>query len=196
MANQIDAAVELRIPDNTAFTVLTTLRHLGYEELQRVERSEHFMLSVEDSADPEAVMRQLARVELVFNPNKHRLSYATAESPPASPPQFEALVRDRDENNDRLVALIAGTFGVRSLRGLTRAVGWRLYDSEPAGRERLEWACRALLANTVSQIYDIHPRLERCPVGESESTADPVGESEPTASAVGESKPQPAKGVR
>jgi phosphoribosylformylglycinamidine (FGAM) synthase PurS component len=166
----IDAAIELIIPDNTAFTVLTALRHLGYEDLTKVERSEHVILSVADDAVPEIVISQLAKAEVVFNPNKHRMSYATSnEMSSATPPQFEAIVRDKDENNDRLVALLSGTFGMTALRGLSRAVGWRLHDeSGPATRERLEWACRSLLANAISQSYDIRPRPVRRQVRELE----------------------------
>jgi phosphoribosylformylglycinamidine (FGAM) synthase PurS component len=166
----IDAAIELIIPDNTAFTVLTALRHLGYEELAKVERSDHVLLTVADDAVPEQVIAQLSRAEVLFNPNKHRMSYATAGERAAAPQQFEAIVRDHDENNDRLVALLSRTFGMTALRGLSRAVGWRLYDEAgPAARERLEWACRSLLANPISQSYDIRPRPVRRRVRE---TAD------------------------
>lgn len=158
----IDAAIELIIPDNTAFTVLTALRHLGYQNLTKVERSEHVILAVTDDAAPEHVIMQLSRAEVLFNHNKHRMSYATSsETSAATPPQFEAIVQDKDENNDRLVTLLSGTFGMTALRGLSRAVGWRLYDEGgPSTRERLEWACRTLLANPISQSYDIR----QCPV--------------------------------
>jgi phosphoribosylformylglycinamidine (FGAM) synthase PurS component len=166
----IDAAIELIIPDNTAFTVLTALRHLGYQNLTKVERSEHVILSVSDDAATEPVIAQLSRAEVLFNPNKHRMSYATPnETSAATPPQFEAIVHDKDENNDRLVALLSGTFGMTALRGLSRAVGWRLYDEGgPATQERLEWACRTLLANPISQSYDIRPRPVRRHVRELE----------------------------
>ena len=169
----IDAAIELIIPDNTAFTVLTALRHLGYANLTKVERSEHVILSVESDAAPEHVIAQLSRAEVFFNPNKHRLSYAIPKAEAATPPQFEAIVREKHENNDRLVALLSGTFGMASLRGLSRAVGWRLYDEGgPASRECLEWACRSLLANPISQSYDIRPRPVRHQVRElGEATA-------------------------
>src|ERR1700737_394285 len=166
----IDAAIELIIPDNTAFTVLTALRHLGYQNLTKVERSEHVTLARPDDAAPEHVIMQLSRAEVLFNHNKHRMSYATSsETSAATPPQFEAIVQDKDENNDRLVTLLSGTFGMTALRGLSRAVGWRLYDEGgPSTRERLEWACRTLLANPISQSYDIRPRPVRRKVRETE----------------------------
>ena len=166
----IDAAIELIIPDNTAFTVLTALRHLGYQNLTKVERSEHVILAVTDDAAPEHVIMQLSRAEVLFNHNKHHMSYATSsETSAATPPQFEAIVQDKDENNDRLVTLLSGTFGMTALRGLSRAVGWRLYDEGgPSTRERLEWACRTLLANPISQSYDIRPRPVRRKVRETE----------------------------
>ncbi|MDQ6766194.1 MAG: hypothetical protein M3Z41_00045 [Candidatus Eremiobacteraeota bacterium] len=164
----IDAAIELIIPDNTAFTVLIALHQLGYEQLTKVERSEHVILTVSQEEKPEDVMTALSRAEVLFNPNKHQLSYAVeGTTQPARPPEFEAFVRDVDENNDRLVALLSGTFGMRTLRGLERSVAWRLHEhSGPASRERLEWACQALLANPISQAYDIRPRPVRRRVGE------------------------------
>jgi phosphoribosylformylglycinamidine (FGAM) synthase PurS component len=164
----IDVAIELIIPDNTAFTVLTTLRHLGYEDLVRVERCERVVLTVADDARPQAIVAQLSRAEVLFNPNKHRMSYAVGPDPErAHPPEFEALVRDREEDNTRLVALLSGTFGMSALHGIERGVGWRLYDGGgPSGVERLTWACQTLLANPISQAYDIRPRPVRHQVGE------------------------------
>ena len=45
------------------------------------------------------VERAGSRAEVLFNPNKHRLSYARENARNVEPAQFEALVRDRDENN-------------------------------------------------------------------------------------------------
>jgi phosphoribosylformylglycinamidine (FGAM) synthase PurS component len=165
---KIDVAIELIIPDNTAFTVLTALRQMGAEGLAAVERSEQFILTVDDGAQAGDMVRQLARAEVVFNPNKHRMSFCVEGKTTAiAPPQFEAFVRDRDEDNSRLLTLLTGTFGMRALRGLERSVGWRLFDTQgPASRERLEWACRELLANAVSQQYDIRPRPVRTSVRE------------------------------
>jgi phosphoribosylformylglycinamidine (FGAM) synthase PurS component len=163
----IDVAIELIIPDNTAFTVLTALRHLGYEDLARVERSDHVVLTVADDARPQEVAAQLSRAEVLFNPNKHRMSYAVGSAPERAPLlEYEALVHDKDEDNARLVALLSGTFGMSALQGIERAVGWRLYDAGPATADRLQWACQTLLANPISQGYDIRPRPVRHQVGE------------------------------
>ncbi len=169
----IDVAIDLKIPDNTAFTVLTALRRLGYEDLERVERAEHLILTASDDETPPRLVAQLAHAEVLFNPNKHRMWYAVeGASADAQPAEWEALVRDKDENNDRLVTLLRGTFGMHALRGLERAVGWRLYDAGgPAASERLAWACQTLLANPVSQAYDIRLRPVRTPVGELEGAA-------------------------
>jgi phosphoribosylformylglycinamidine (FGAM) synthase PurS component len=184
----IDATIELVIPDNTAFTVRSALRHLGYENLTKVERSEHLMLTVTDSASPQGLVSQLSRAEVLFNPNKHRLRYAvvgtyndvdrassTASGRPeggqlhsdSEPAEFEALVYDKDDNTDRLLRSLTGVFGMSGLLGIERAVGWRLFDENgSASRERLEWACNALLCNSVSQRYDIRPRPLRHAIGE------------------------------
>ena len=165
---KIDVAIDLLIPDNTAFTVLTALRDLGYAELEKVERTEHIILDVDTGAQPEELVAHLARAEVIFNPNKHRLSYAVeGHAPLAKPAELEALVADRDEDNTKIVRLLTGTFGVSGVREMERAVGWRLYDAHgPATRERLEWACRELLANLVSQRYDIRQRPQPAGVRE------------------------------
>lgn len=174
---KIDVAIELIIPDNTAFTVLTALRELGWAQLERVERAEHIILTVDDDARPADLVEHLAHAEVVFNPNKHRLSYTVEGSAPlAEPPQLEAIVADIDEDNSRLVQLLANTFGVRGLNAIERAVGWRLHDTHgAASREKLEWACRELLANRISQRYDIRQRAKATSVRETAASAAKEG---------------------
>jgi phosphoribosylformylglycinamidine (FGAM) synthase PurS component len=164
---KIDVAIEPIIPDNTAFTVLTALRELGYERLSRVERSEHVFITVSERTPVKAVIGGLAKAEVLFNPNKHRMCYALPDARSAEPHEFEAFVRDKDENNARLRELLVTTFGLPNLLDIERAVGWRLYEREgSASHERLEWACTALLCNPVSQCYDIRRRPVRTQVGE------------------------------
>lgn len=165
----LDVQIELIIPDNTAYTVLIALRNLGYADLKRVERADHFFLSLTDDAPPsEDIVAQLSRAEVLFNPNKHRLSWASGrDMPQAQPLEFEALVSDDADNADRLLRQLQGTFGMTSLRGMERAVAWRLYgEAGPAAPPRLEWACRKLLANAVSQHFIIRPRPLRNRIGE------------------------------
>ena len=174
---RIDVAIELIIPDNTAFTVLTALRQLGYADLQAVERAEHIIVTVDDNVQPSDLVAHLSQAEVVFNPNKHRLSYsvegATTSTEPA---ELEALVSDKDEDNSRLVRLLTTTFGVAGVRGIERAVGWRLHDTRgAASRERLEWACRELLANRISQRYDIRPLPHATSVRETVATVTKGG---------------------
>ncbi len=169
---KLDVAIEPIVTDNTAFTVLTALRQLGYAELERVWRADHLLLELSGDGSAEEVVARLSRAEIVFNPNKHRLRYAIAGVRAARGEMFEALVRDRDENNDRLVATLRTTFGIAGLRALERSMAWRLDDrAGPATMKRLEWACQALLANPISQTYEIRPAPEYRELGEPASAA-------------------------
>ena len=187
----IEAALELIIPDNTAYTVLVALRRLGYSDLTRVERAELFRLQVDDRADPHAVVRNLTLAEVLFNPNKHRLSYVLLddaagdvalnagavdfmstvrrEAPNAAvdlASEWEAVVCDRDDDNGALLRLLSGPFGIVELTGIERAVAYRLYDEKgPAPQERLTWACRELLSNPYSQVFSVRPKPVRLDVG-------------------------------
>jgi phosphoribosylformylglycinamidine (FGAM) synthase PurS component len=157
---KLDIAIEPIIPDNTAFTVLTALRDLGYAELRAVERADHVFLEAPAESDPRSLAAQVSRAEVLFNPNKHRMRIASEDGDAAtSGAEFEALVRDKDEENGRLLGTLGSTFGIKGLSTLERAVAWRLIEeSGTASPDRLDWACRALLANPVSQLYWIRPR--------------------------------------
>jgi phosphoribosylformylglycinamidine (FGAM) synthase PurS component len=149
-------AVELTIPDNTAFTVLLALRDLGYRDLTRVQRSDILRLQVRERATSiEDCAAALTRAEVVFNPNKHRLSYAAGGDTTES----EALVSDKDDETEALKALLGSRFGIHGLQSLARAVAWRLFEGDAAApADRLQWACRALLANAHSQDCAIRSR--------------------------------------
>ena len=152
-------AIELTVPDNTAFTVLTALRELGYRDLERVERAELLRLRVTDGAMTiDECGRALMRAEVVFNPNKHRLTYAAG----GETGSFEAIVAEKDDDSTGLSDLLSGHFGVRGLESVERATAWRLFDEGgAASKKRLEWACRELLANPFSQTCSVRGR-PRC----------------------------------
>jgi phosphoribosylformylglycinamidine (FGAM) synthase PurS component len=159
---ELEIAVDLIVPDNTAYTVLVSLRQSGYTALERVERSQILRLQADVSpADAAKLVERIKHAEVLFNPNKHNMSYATATTEPASPngvADWEAVVTDRDDDTSGLVHLLQGPFEIRELRSLTRSIAWRLHETRgPASKERLEWACRELLANPYSQRFVVRP---------------------------------------
>jgi phosphoribosylformylglycinamidine (FGAM) synthase PurS component len=162
--SSIELAIELVIPDNTAFTTLRALQALGYPELEQVQRADSLGLTIGPAA-PEApeVVRAVSRAEVIFNPNKHRLSYAADEQrSTADAGACEALVRDLDPEDERLRKLLATTFVMPYLQAVRRGVLWRLSErgGRPASAERTRWACESLLANAVSQRYQVRPRVQ------------------------------------
>jgi hypothetical protein len=66
-------AINLKIPDNAAYTALVTLRRLGIS-VAGVERSQ-----IVRSSDAQTVERD----ESLYNPNKHRVSVLDADAPRA-----------------------------------------------------------------------------------------------------------------
>ncbi|HLJ83482.1 MAG TPA: hypothetical protein VKT51_04855 [Candidatus Eremiobacteraceae bacterium] len=172
----VECAVELSIPDNTAYTVLVALRALGYAELTRVERADLFRLDVPDQGlSRDEVARAISGAEVIFNPNKHRLSISATSDKRTEPvvgqatlahTEFEAVVTDRDDDSSKLTRLLAERFGLAGLRSVEQAVAWRLFEGDvPATAQRLEWACRTLLCNPHSQSSIIRARPARTPVG-------------------------------
>jgi phosphoribosylformylglycinamidine (FGAM) synthase PurS component len=157
-------AVELTVGDNTAFTVRGALRGLGYDGLERVERSDLFRLRMpDDGMGASDCAAALTHAEVVFNPNKHRLALL---APPATA-IYEAVVADVDDDSSALAELLRDRFGVAGLEGVERATAWRLFErgGKAAAADRLEWACRSLLANKYSQSYEVRRSPTRTPVG-------------------------------
>jgi len=169
-----EAAVDLTITDNTAYTVLVALQQLGYGALQRVERSDVYQLILAEDQPPAEIARALMRAEVIFNPNKHRMSYV-AGSPAADRDarEWEAVVADRDDETTRLRRLLGERFGVRGLDRIERSTAWRLYQNDgPAPKDRLEWACHVLLCNAFSQSAVVRERPRRTAAGESAAVVE------------------------
>lgn len=162
---ELEVAIDLIVPDNTAYTVLVSLRQLGYGALERVERSQIIRLRADARpSDAARIVERVMRAEVLFNPNKHRLSYtapggqAAGAASPNGAAEWEALVADRDDEASGLVQLLQGPFGIGELCSLSRGIAWRLYEAHnPAPKERIDWACRQLLANPYSQTFVVRP---------------------------------------
>lgn len=158
---KLEVTVESVIPDNTAYTACVSLRDLGCDWLERVERAEGIELVLGAGADPAAVVERVALAEVIYNPNKHRLFYiyegADRSGPAAGPTTgLELLVQDREDDTTGLVRLLRDTFGMRELTAATRFVAWRL--GATATRAQLEEAAAKLLVNPNSQDARVAPR--------------------------------------
>jgi hypothetical protein len=143
-------AIRLKVPDNTAYTALTTLQGLGVN-VARIERSrillchpegathqhheeaakkchpEEAALSAAVSKD--ALENRIKRDESIFNPNIHALEILDGNTPREGELWIEPLEPTAATTN--------------------AAVGWRLFsqDGTPADRETLQTAAERLLCN-------------------------------------------------
>ena len=115
-------AISLKIPDNAAYTTLTTLQRLQLD-VAHVERSEVWVVEDEGSADD--FIARIESNETIFNPNKHRLVDLGVDEPRPG----EVWIAEHgahDETREHL--------GGKKIAGISRPrryVGWRLLN--PAG---------------------------------------------------------------
>jgi phosphoribosylformylglycinamidine (FGAM) synthase PurS component len=116
-------AVRLKIPDNEAYTALTTLQRLGID-VARLERSEVYRF--DDDGDSAKLVAKVERNETIFNPNKHALAVLDGDVPRPG----ETWIAELDAPNKRYV-------------------GWRLFDANgaPAGTTTVRAAVELLLCN-------------------------------------------------
>jgi len=114
-------AINLKIPDNAAYTALVTLRRLGVD-VARVERSE--IVRFADAPDARALIAAVESDESLYNPNKHRVTVLDADAP--RPGEVWIFQDDGD-----------------------RPIGWRLFGAsgKPAGADVLAQAAERLLCN-------------------------------------------------
>lgn len=114
-------AINLKIPDNAAYTALVTLRRLGVE-VAGVERSE--IVRFANAPEPHELIAQVERDESLYNPNKHRVTVLDEDAP--RPGEVWIVQDDAD-----------------------RPVGWRLFrvSGAPSSAAVLAQATELLLCN-------------------------------------------------
>lgn len=127
-------AIALKIPDNAAYTALTTLRRLGVD-VALIERSDIVHV---DAPSAESAASMVRGDESLFNPNKHRLT-----------------VLDNDEPRPGEVWIEQD---VSPSNGGSRTVGWRLFagPGQPVPLATLQAACERLLCNPAVERATFH----------------------------------------
>jgi hypothetical protein len=113
-------AVSLTIPDNEAFTAYETLLRLGVP-VARVVRTIIWLFDF-DSETAGDLARDVADIEAIANPNKHRLS----ERESAFPLPGEVWIGARDEVP---LTHIAGRV-ITGVSAIRRRTAWRLVDAD------------------------------------------------------------------
>lgn len=133
-------AISLKIPDNAAYTTLTTLQRLRLD-VARVERSEVWV--VEDQGNPADFLARMESNESIFNPNKHRITDLGIDEPRPG----EVWIAEHgahDETREHL-----GGKRIPGIAHARRYVGWRLLDKAgtPVDASVVRTAAESLLCN-------------------------------------------------
>jgi len=135
--------ITLTIPDNEAFTALTTLARIGLP-VERAVRSDVWIATV-DAEHAATLDRTITTIETIYNPNKHRLEVRSD----ARPRPGEVWITALDEASTITVAgrTVAG------VRGIVRRTAWRLLDERGADVPPavLERATETFLCNPAFQ---------------------------------------------
>jgi hypothetical protein len=114
--------ITLTIPDNEAFTALTTLARMGLPVYAAV-RSDVWIASVE-ARHAAALDGAITTMETIYNPNKHRLEVRDDVRPRPG----EVWITAHDETP----AITVAGRTVAGVRGIVRRTAWRLLDQHGA----------------------------------------------------------------
>ena len=143
MSAQRAYVVSLTIPDNEAYTALTTLARMGLA-VDRALRADVWLITL-DPASAAAIDEQIPTFEGIFNPNKHRLEIRSDPSPRPG----EVWIIARDERP----AITIGGRTVEGVHEVRRCTAWRLLDvrGEDVPASLLERATEMFLCNPAFQ---------------------------------------------
>lgn len=135
--------ITLTIPDNEAFTALTTLARMGLP-VDAAVRSDVWIATV-DAASAAALDAAIGTIETIYNPNKHRLEVRSDVEPRPG----EVWITARDETP----AITVGGRAVNGVRGIVRRTAWRLLDGHGADvpASVLDRATESFLCNPAFQ---------------------------------------------
>jgi hypothetical protein len=135
--------VTLTIPDNEAYTALTTLARIGLP-VDAAVRSDVWIATV-DAQQVTALDGTIGTIETIYNPNKHRLEIRSDTKPRPG----EVWITVHDETP----AITVAGRTVPGLQGIVRRTAWRLLDERgadvPAGI--LDRATESFLCNPAFQ---------------------------------------------
>ncbi|HEY0797794.1 MAG TPA: hypothetical protein VGD50_01520 [Candidatus Baltobacteraceae bacterium] len=137
--------ISLTIPDNAAYTALTTLQRLGIA-VGALRRADLWRFELDERDD--RFVDQIRTLETIYNPNKHELLVRPDELPGPG----EVWVDEPGHNVLERPVRLSG----RVLPGVRRAaryVSWHLRapDGSPASAEVVRLALESLLCNPAFQ---------------------------------------------
>ena len=135
--------ITLTIPDNEAFTALTTLNRMGLP-VETAVRSDVWIASV-DAEQAEALDGTIRTIETIYNPNKHRLEVRADARPRPGEVWITAL--------DETPAITVAGRTVAGVRGIVRRTAWRLLNLNGADvpASVLDRATESFLCNPAFQ---------------------------------------------
>jgi hypothetical protein len=135
--------ITLTIPDNEAYTALTTLNRMGLP-VESAVRSDVWIATV-DGGHAEALDGTICTIETIYNPNKHRIDVRADARPRPGEVWITAL--------DETPAITVAGRTVAGVRGIVHRTAWRLLDRHGADvpASVLDRATESFLCNPAFQ---------------------------------------------
>ena len=132
-------SISLKIPDNEAFTALTTLQRLNVA-IAHLERADIWLFETDDAS---GLLEAVQSNELLFNPNKHVLSERSYPQPAEGEVWIEELGQDPGTGAQLRGKMISGVRSAKRMRG------WKLFSEkgDPADKAVVRTAAQVLLCN-------------------------------------------------
>ena len=150
---KIKLYVSLKTPDKTAITTFHTLERLGYKELKKLEREDYYEFTI--SGDDDKFMKDIIKVDILVNANKHIASICKAGEEPADDNTINVIVKDSGDNASALLTTLKERMGFDNISEMQKGVLWKMHLDSKKPKELAEKITKDLLYNEHYQEFEI-----------------------------------------
>jgi len=143
MINKIEMFVDLLIPDTTAITAFHTLKNMGFKQLKKLKREDHYYFVADD--DFQKFSDKIGKVDILVNANKNmyktKLAGGKIKDEKADELQTaHVLVQDIGDNASGTLNVLRHRLGFTQIKEMKKGVFWTLYLKCNGKKEALEIA--------------------------------------------------------
>jgi len=152
----IEMIVSLKVPDNVAITAFNTLRRMGYNKLQKLERSDYYKFDA--NGEIENFKRQISNTDILVNANKHKYNFNLNNNNNFKNKKIKkinVLVQDLD-NGSGLLSTLKERLEFTNIKKLEKGILWTMYfDKKADAKKTAVNIAKELLMNENYQKYKI-----------------------------------------
>ncbi len=150
MPKTVEMIVSLKVPDTTAITALQTLRRIGFDKVENIDRSDYYKFYIE--GDSRKFQQEISKVDILVNANKHSCAFSIEKDN-----SVKILVKNINDDGSGILSTLNKRLGFRNIKKMEKGILWTLSINadEKQALQIADKAAKELLVNEHYQEYTI-----------------------------------------